>query len=83
MSDIASSAAQPRYTRRLTDKVLIAFHHACDQREIVVAEQLLGVLEFMTKRPTSSPTGGERRAKETLVAAHERLWQIRHPSSEG
>jgi hypothetical protein len=77
------SAHQPRYTRRLTDKVLIAFHHACDHREIDVAEKQLGVLESMTARSPASPTGGERRAKETLVAAHERLWQIRHPSSEG
>lgn len=67
-----------RYARRLSDKVLIAFHHACDQGDIEVAGQLLDVLEFMTGRPVSLPEGIDRRAKESLVAAHERLWQIRH-----
>jgi hypothetical protein len=71
---------EPRYTRRLSDKILIAFHHACDQRDIEVARQLLDVLEFMTKRPASLPDSRDRRAKESLVAAYERLWQIRHPT---
>jgi hypothetical protein len=64
---------EPRYTRRLSDKILIAFHHACDQGDVEVARQLLDVLEFMTTRPASLPDGKDRRAKESLVAAHERL----------
>jgi hypothetical protein len=28
---------------------------------------------------TPRPPGRERREKETLVAAYERLWQLRHP----
>jgi len=36
-----------RYTRRLSDHVLIAFHHACDQGDIEVARCRLDVLEFM------------------------------------
>jgi hypothetical protein len=72
----------PLYTRRLTDKILIAFQHACDQGDIKVAGALLDVLEFMSARRPNLPTGGERRAKETLVAAHERLWQLRHPEVE-
>jgi hypothetical protein len=76
---MTESASEPRYTRRLSDKVLIAFHHACDQHEIEVAAQLLDVLEFMTNRTPDLPAGRERRAKDTLVAAHERLWQLRHP----
>ena len=71
-------ASEPRYARRLSDKILIAFHHACDQREIDIANDLLDVLEFMINRIPTLPTGKERRAKESLVAAHERLWQIRH-----
>jgi hypothetical protein len=69
----------PRYTRRLSDKILIAFHHACDQANIEVAAELLDVLEFMIKRPVSLPDGRDRRAKDSLVAAHERLWLLRHP----
>jgi hypothetical protein len=70
---------EPRYTRRLSDKVLIAFHHACDQADIEVAAKLLTVLEFMINRTPDLPAGRERRAKESLVAAHERLWQLRNP----
>jgi hypothetical protein len=68
-----------RYARRLSDKILIAFHHACDQADIEAAGQLLDVLEFMIKRPVSLSDGRDRRAKESLVAAHERLWLLRHP----
>jgi hypothetical protein len=66
--------------RRLSDTILIAFHHACDQTDTEVAWELLNVLEFMTMRHPNLPTGAERRAKESLVAAHERLWQILHPT---
>jgi hypothetical protein len=70
----------PRYSRRLSDKILIAFHQACDQADFDVAEQLLHILEQMLKRrPTSSDTN-RRRSMESLVAAHERLWYLRHPS---
>jgi hypothetical protein len=63
----------------LSDTILIAFHLACDQREIEIAANLLDVLEFMINRAATLPTGTEHRAKESLVAAHERLWQIRSP----
>ena len=78
-----TAAPEPRYARRLTDKILVAFHHACDQRDIEAAGQLLGVLDFMIRRTPNLPTGRDRRAKESLVAAHERLWHIRHPDLLG
>jgi hypothetical protein len=68
-----------RYTRRLSDKILIAFHHACDQEDIEAAAELLNVLELMINRMPTLPAGTDRRTKDSLVAAHERLWQIRHP----
>ena len=71
----------PRYTRRLSDKVLIAFHHACDQGDFDVAEQLLHVLEMMVRRRDISPDINRRRSMDTLVAAHERLWYLRHPQA--
>ena len=43
----------PRYTRRLSDKILIAFHHACDQADFEVAEQLLHILEMMLTAPAA------------------------------
>jgi hypothetical protein len=68
----------PRQKRRLSDVVLVAFHHACDQSDIEVASELLHVLDFMTMRHPNLPTGRERRVQEGLVAAHERLWLLRH-----
>src|SRR5690349_3477368 len=92
--DEASSRAQeavrestpsgaPRYTRRLSDKILIAFHHACDQSDFEVAEELLRVLEMMLTRRPLTPDGTRRRNMESLVAAHERLWHLRHPDTDG
>jgi len=72
----------PRYTRRLSDKILIAFHHACDQSDFEVAEQLLHILEMMLTRRPLTPDGTRRRNMESLVAAHERLWHLRHPHNE-
>ena len=69
----------PRHKRRLSDKILIAFHQACDQNDIEAARLLLKVLEFMTRRPVDYQE--ERRVKESLVAAHERLWLLQHPGN--
>jgi hypothetical protein len=76
-------ANAPRYSRRLSDKILIAFHHACDQGDFEVAEQLLHVLEMMLRRRVLSPDLNRRRTMDTLVAAHERLWHLRHPQEAG
>ena len=75
-----SSGGAPRYSRRLSDKILIAFHHACDQSDFEVAEQLLHILETMLTRRPLTPDGTRRRNMESLVAAHERLWHLRHPN---
>jgi hypothetical protein len=82
--DTVTTTAQRR-RRRLSDKILIAFHQACDQADLEVAERLLSILEAMTtpQRRARAPRGSERRRRrETLVAAHERLWQLRHPDVE-
>ncbi len=76
------ASGQPRYTRRLSDKILIAFHHACDQADFEAAEQLLAVLEMMLTRRPLVPDGTRRRSMESLVAAYERLWHLRHPATE-
>jgi hypothetical protein len=73
---VQQQAPPQRYTRRLSDKILIAFHQACDQDDIEVARCLLRVLECMAKRP---PPSTDRRLKETLTAALERLWHLQHP----
>ncbi len=68
----------PRYSRRLSDKILIAFHHACDQGDYEIASQLLRVLEMLLTRRMLAPDANRRRTIESLVAAHERLWNLRH-----
>ncbi len=73
-----AASVTPRYSRRLSDKILIAFHHACDQADFDVADQLLRVLENMLTRRPVSVDGNRRRSMESLVAAHERLWHLRH-----
>lgn len=74
-------AAATRYSRRLSDKILLAFHHACDHGDFEVADQLLHVLEMMLQRRALSPDLNRRRSMDTLVAAHERLWHLRHPEA--
>lgn len=76
-----ATGSVPRYSRRLSDKILIAFHHACDQGDYEVADQLLHILEMMLTRRPLTPDGTRRRNMESLVAAHERLWYLRHPVS--
>lgn len=78
-SQIKPSAGVPRYSRRLSDKILIAFHHACDQGDYEIAEQLLRILETMLNRRTVAADSNRRKTIESLVAAHERLWHLRHP----
>lgn len=78
----SGSTSAPRYSRRLSDKILIAFHHACDQADFEVAEQLLHILEMMLTRRPLTPDGTRRRNMESLIAAHERLWHLRHPNAD-
>ena len=72
-----SNVGLPRHNRRLSDKLLLAFYQACDQNDAFVAIWLLTILETMlSRRPRHIEVN--RRSKDTLVAAHERLWHIRH-----
>ena len=67
----------PYRTRRLSDKVLIAFHSACDQADFGVASLLLNLLETLLIR-VSATNGNRQHDLERLVAAHSRLWELRH-----
>jgi hypothetical protein len=48
VSDDLMTVTVRRHARRLSDKILIAFHQACDQADFEVAERLLNILETMT-----------------------------------
>ncbi|MFT8245371.1 hypothetical protein [Roseomonas sp. BN140053] len=73
-------APAPRRSRRLADKLLLAFHHACDQNELSLAWRLLALVEVAHERAAGSDLGERRRNIGPLVAAHERLWALRHAS---
>ena len=78
----APAANAPRYSRRLSDKILIAFHQACDQGDYDVDEQLLHILEHMLQRRPTASDSNRRKTMESIYAAHERLWHLRHPNAE-
>ena len=75
-----SRNSTPQYTQRLPDKILIAFHQACDLGDYEVAGQLLAALETMLRR---RPVVRDRRRRDTeaVIAAEERLWRLRHPEA--
>ena len=70
-----------RLSRRLSDKILLAFHHACDYHDLDTADQLLRVAEDAMNRGRARGGVDRRREMEHLIAAHTRLWHIRHPES--
>ena len=82
-SDVQSPGGPPRQGRRLSDKILVAFHHACDAQDLIVAEQLLKTLETMLTRRSVPSEQNRRKSLESLVAAHERLWHLRHRETPG
>jgi hypothetical protein len=75
----SESATAPRYTRRLSDKILLAIHTACDRGNWV---RLLQVLEGMLTRRSANPGDRRRQNLDGLVMAHERLWVLRHPDAD-
>jgi hypothetical protein len=73
-------AKRPR-RRRLSDHVMVAFHIACDEGNLEAARQLLTIVEFMLRRPPRDGRPERRIQADPLVAAHERLWSLRHPEA--
>ncbi len=71
-------AASVRSGRRLCDKILAAFHCACDQGDFAAADELLAVAGRVLSRGNIGMSVERRRVREALVAAHERLWHLRH-----
>ncbi len=68
--------------RRLADRILVAFHVACETGEIEIAAALLRCCEAAMARGV--PSMQDRRADdERLIAAFERLWFLRHPGASG
>jgi hypothetical protein len=80
-SVVQRTSSLPHHSRRLSHKILIAFHQSCDQGDFWVARSLLDILEIMAQRPLTALRGRERHLEESVVAAHERLWEMQHPTA--
>jgi hypothetical protein len=72
-----------RRPRRVADHILTAFHQACDQRDLELAEQLLAMLARVIAGRQHQPAAPDQHDKESLVAAYERLWDLQHPDPIG
>lgn len=67
----------PSHHRRLSDKLLIVFHHACDAFDLEPAERLLAMIETM-EAGHILPGGVDRRVTaESLALARDRLKTLR------
>ncbi len=75
---LAGARAVPRYTRRLSDKILLAAHHACDQGDQEIAKRLLEVVELLVRRDGNPADADDQKSAERLVAAYTRMWYLRH-----
>ena len=62
--------------RRLSDKIRIAFHTACNEGAFEIAERLLNQLDALIRRPPILPNGVDRRQPESLAALDERLMNL-------
>jgi hypothetical protein len=77
----APSRRGPQRRRRLSDHIIIAFHSACDQEELDAAQGLIAIVEFMLQRARLDARPERRVDAGLLVAAHLRLWFLRHPEA--
>lgn len=68
----------PRQSRRLPERILVAAHQACDLGDLDIAAQLLTILETVIGQRGGTVDPGRRRVMESLIAAHQRLWHLRH-----
>jgi hypothetical protein len=55
-----------RTKRRLSDTILLAFHHACDQMDVEVAQDLLNIIKFIATRPSKLPCGFCQRLRQQV-----------------
>ena len=54
---------------------------ACDERDLEVWRRLLAMLAMVIVGRRHQPAAPDRHDQESLVAAYERLWDLRHPDT--
>jgi hypothetical protein len=62
--------------RRLSDKILLAFDHACEAGDIDAARELLTTLSGVVTRTPTLSREEQRVASENLIDANFRLWDL-------
>jgi hypothetical protein len=67
-------------SRRLHDTILVAVHRACDEGQLDIAARLLRLGEAVMA--TAPEIGRRRQEMWTMIAAHERLWYLRHADAD-
>jgi hypothetical protein len=70
-----------RRTRRLQDTMLAAVHRACDDGLLDIAAEMLRLAELVVAE--ESDLRRRRQDRWALIAAHERLWHLRHGEPTG
>jgi hypothetical protein len=81
MTNLIPNSAQP-WARRLSDKLRLMFHAACDEAALSIAEQRLNQLCKHVVSPGMRPVGLERRKPESMSGACERLANLQLWKSE-
>lgn len=66
----------PQYTRRLSDKILMAFHQACEQRAIEVAGLLIQALELALTKEGGLGKVDNRKNLEAVFEAFDKLKNV-------
>ena len=84
MQTVAESPAPlPSSSRQLPERILVAAHQSIDLGDLDMASKLLGVVERLLKGKVSRSQLCTRRNIEGLVAAYQRIWDLRHPDRGG
>ncbi len=76
-----ATAEALKYGRRLSDRILIAFHQACDNRDVHTAGDLLDTLGRLIARPVLIERHDRRKIAETQADANYRLWDLKRQQS--
>jgi hypothetical protein len=63
----------PQHTRRLSDKILMAFNQACEQRAVEVAELLIRALELALTKEGGLGKTDNRKDLEAVFQAFDKL----------
>jgi len=70
--------AARHYPSSTSEKILAAFHAACDQSDMAVGTALLRILDRLAKQRPMRNDARKRRNMELLAAAYIRRWDLVH-----